>query len=126
MPTKPRKPCAKIGCRNLTTERYCAEHAHLAEQQRKERHRWYDEQQRDKQAARFYHSIEWERVRQAALMRDHGLCIHCLRDKRITTADMVHHRLPVKTHWELRLTLSNLVSLCNSCHAKIDHNKIGE
>ncbi|WP_343223710.1 HNH endonuclease [Paenibacillus oenotherae] len=58
-------------------------------------------------------------------MRDHGLCQHCKLERCITVADMVHHRFPVRSHWHLRLVLSNLVSLCNSCHAKIDHGKIG-
>jgi len=124
MPTKPLKPCNKIGCRNLTANRYCAEHAHMAEQQRRERHKQYDERQRDKQAAAFYKSVEWERARQQALIRDHGLCQDCLLEQRITPADMVHHKIPVRMNWDLRLRLDNLVSLCSSCHSKIDHKSL--
>ncbi|WP_019534226.1 HNH endonuclease [Paenibacillus ginsengihumi] len=125
MPSKPMRPCNKPGCRNLTAERYCAEHVYLAEQQRKERHKRYDEQQRDKQAAAFYKSLPWRRVREQALMRDAGLCQACLFEQRITPADMVHHKVPVKVNWDLRLRLDNLVSLCDRCHAKIDHSKLG-
>jgi len=117
MPTKPLKPCNKIGCRNLTQERYCAEHAYLAEQQRKDRHKRYDEKQRDKQAAAFYKSTAWERVRQQALIRDHGLCQDCLQEKRITPADVVDHIKPLRIFWHLRLVLDNLRSLCNRHHA---------
>jgi len=116
MTSKPRRPCGKIGCRNLTTERYCADHAHLVEQQRKERHRHYDRHQRDKQAAVFYKSIEWLRVRQQALIRDHGLCQDCLEHKHITPATEVDHIIPIRVRWDLRLVLSNLRSLCHRCH----------
>jgi HNH endonuclease. len=124
MATKPKRPCGKIGCRNLTTERYCAEHVYLEEQQRKERHKRYDEQQRDKKAAAFYKSVEWERARQQALFKYWGLCQNCLKNKKITPADMVHHIKPVRSHWELRLRLDNLIPLCHSCHNKIDHKSL--
>lgn len=120
---KPKRPCGSPGCRKLAQERYCEDHLHLAEQQRKKRHKFYDKYQRDQQAAKFYKSQEWEAARLEALTRDLGLCQHCKLDKRITLADMVHHRFPVRTHWHIRLLLSNLVSLCNGCHAKIDHER---
>lgn len=117
MATKPNRPCSKVGCRNLTTDRYCAEHAHLAEQHRRDRHRYYDKYQRDQEAARFYNSKEWERAREQALIRDHGLCQDCLAEKQIKTADVVDHIKPIKHFWHLRVTLSNLRSLCNRHHA---------
>jgi 5-methylcytosine-specific restriction protein A len=120
MPTKPKRPCNEAGCVEVTDDRYCETHKHKA----KERHKLYDKYQRDQKARAFYHSPEWGRTRQQVLMRDHGLCQHCLLEKRITMADMVHHRFPIKTHWNFRLVLSNLVSLCNACHAKVDHAKI--
>src|SRR5690606_33215941 len=125
MPSKPRKPCNHPGCRNLTTERYCEEHRHLQAEQERERHRYYDTHQRDKRAAAFYKSVAWRRLREQALHKTHGLCAHCLEKKRIVPADMVHHQKPVKSHWELRLRLDNLIPLCNSCHSKIDHSKLG-
>lgn len=125
---KPHRPCTAPMCPNLTRERYCSEHADKAKQEQaereKERHRRYDRYKRDHKAAAFYKSKAWERARKQALMRDHGLCQHCLKEKRITPADMVHHKKPVRTHWHLRLVLSNLVSLCNACHARIDHKSL--
>ncbi|TCZ76167.1 HNH endonuclease [Paenibacillus albiflavus] len=32
MPSKPKRPCSIPGCRELTTERYCDGHKHLANQ----------------------------------------------------------------------------------------------
>lgn len=124
MVTKPRRPCSKPGCRNLTRERFCEDHAHIAEQQRKDRHRHYDQYQRDQQAAAFYKSVPWRRVREQALLKTHGLCAYCLENKKIVLADMVHHQKPIRTHWELRLQLDNLIPLCHTCHNKIDHKSL--
>lgn len=118
MVTKPRRPCSKPGCRNLTRERFCEDHAHIAEQQRKDRHRHYDQYQRDQQAAAFYKSVPWRRVREQALMRDHGLCQDCLECKRITPATEVDHIVPIKVRWDLRLHLDNLQALCHRCHMR--------
>lgn len=118
---KPKKPCAGPGCPNLTTERYCKDHIQAEQIDRQQRNRHYDQHQRDQRAKVFYNSKEWETARQQTLIRDFGLCQKCLKHQRITLADMVHHRFPIATYWEYRLILTNLVSLCNSCHAKIDH-----
>lgn len=118
---RPKHPCGAVGCRVLTDNRYCEDHQY----KKAEHNRHYDKHVRDREKAAFYHSVEWDRVRQQALIRDHGLCQHCVIEKRIMMADMVHHRFPIRTHWHYRLVLSNLVSLCNSCHAKVDHKKIG-
>ena len=96
---------------------YCDEHKHIAEERKKERHKRYDSMKRDKQAASFYKSTPWERVRLHALDRDHHLCQHCVDNKRIQMADMIDHIIPIRIDWSLRVTMSNLQSLCNQCHA---------
>jgi len=58
-------------------------------------------------------------------MRDNYLCQECMKVKRIRTADMVHHIKELRTHWHLRLVLSNLLSLCNSCHNTIHGGRGG-
>ncbi|WP_338075709.1 HNH endonuclease signature motif containing protein [Chengkuizengella sediminis] len=98
-------------CNNLTREAYCDEH-------KKECNQYYDRYMRDKKSKTFYQSKEWRTVRQQALTRDRNLCQHCLKQRQITPADMVDHIVPVKVDWSLRLDLSNLQSLCNSCHNK--------
>ncbi|WP_134705103.1 HNH endonuclease [Ammoniphilus sp. YIM 78166] len=126
MPAKPKKPCASPGCPALTTERYCERHQAKQLKDRRDRHRYYDDYLRDQKARSFYQSIEWQRTRLKALMRDHHLCQHCLRDKRIKPADMVHHVNEVRKHWEQRLVLSNLISLCNACHNRVHGGYRGE
>jgi 5-methylcytosine-specific restriction protein A len=117
MANKPKRPCGKVGCRELTSNRYCKEHELLEVQQQRDRHKRYDKYQRDQKATAFYHSIEWDRVRQEALIRDHGLCQDCLLEQRITQAVPVDHIIPIGVRWDLRLVLSNLRSLCNQHHA---------
>lgn len=112
MPNKPQRPCNKPGCRELTTEGYCPGH-------KRDVDRYYNKHVRDQKAKEFYNSVEWRRAREAAIARDNGLCQHCLKDKRITPAYMVHHIVSLKEDWSLRLKLDNLVSICNPCHNKI-------
>jgi 5-methylcytosine-specific restriction enzyme A len=118
MPGRPLKPCNKIGCTNLTRDRYCEQHKHLAERRERSRKndKEYDKHKRNQQAKVFYHSREWERLRQAALARDHYLCQHCLRDNRITRAVIVDHIVPISVDWSKRLSLDNTQSLCHPCH----------
>lgn len=78
--------------------------------------RTYDKHSRNKERDRFYHSTAWKRTRELALLRDNYLCQECLKHKRITNADMVHHIVEVKDDIMLALTIDNLVSLCNPCH----------
>jgi 5-methylcytosine-specific restriction protein A len=118
MPSKPLRPCNKIGCTNLTRDRYCEQHKHLVEQRQRSRRndKEYDKHKRNQQARAFYHSREWERLRQAALARDHYLCQHCLQHNRITRATIVDHIVPISVDWSKRLSLDNLQSLCHACH----------
>ena len=118
MPNKPLKPCNKIGCTNLTRERYCEQHKHLAEQRQRSRQndKEYDKYKRNQQARTFYHSREWEQIRLAVLARDNYLCQHCLRDKKITRATVIDHVIPLLVDWSKRLDMDNLQSLCQACH----------
>jgi len=63
----------------------------------------------------FYHSKEWQSVRDAVLKRDAYLCIHCG-----SPAEEVHHvtHLTPDNIWDTSITLNmdNLISLCRSCH----------
>ena len=122
MNKKPLKPCKHYGCPNLTRETYCEQHKYKAKQDNAERQKYYDENvrwKRDRKYAEFYKSKEWERVRRAVLARDNGLCQECLKNKRITLADAVHHIVEVKEDWSKRFQLDNLISVCTSCHNKI-------
>jgi 5-methylcytosine-specific restriction enzyme A len=55
------------------------------------------------------------------LRRDQFRCVRCGARGRLE----VDHRLPVRTHPELRFELSNLQVLCVRCHAKKTRAEIG-
>ena len=80
----------------------------------------------EKETDPFYSGWAWRAARERALDRDCGLCVWCREAGRTRVdrygrrvpvlATMVHHVKPRKTHPELELVLSNLVSLCDRCH----------
>lgn len=78
----------------------------------------YDKYKRNREAKRFYNSAAWQRCRGVVLIRDNYLCQKCLKQGKITTADMVHHIEDLQDAPEKALDLDNLVSLCNPCHNK--------
>lgn len=117
MVRKPKRPCNRPGCRNLTRDRYCEKHQQLQVERERERQRYYDEYQRDKRAASFYKSVAWRRLREQRLTKDYGLCQDCLMWQRVTPATEVDHIIPIRARWDLRLNLDNLRSLCHKCHA---------
>lgn len=73
----------------------------------------------------FYNSTAWKKVRLVALVRDNYLCQACLRNKRLTTANTVHHIKPRLDYPELALDIDNLESICPSCHNKEHPEKGG-
>ena len=124
MPNKPKKPCSKHGCKNLTTSKFCKEHKQVETTVKAERDKHYDKeirQKRDKEYTDFYQSEEWKIARKRRLMLDHGLCQECRRKGVITYADVVHHKVPIKVDWDRRLDIDNLESLCHRCHNKQEH-----
>ncbi|EDS77321.1 Gp54 protein [Clostridium botulinum C str. Eklund] len=64
----------------------------------------------------FYNSSQWLSKRAEALERDNNECQKCKAKGLYTEANCVHHKEHVRKRPDLALTLSNLISLCNSCH----------
>lgn len=75
-------------------------------------------------AKAFYHSKAWERVRQAALLRDNGMC---QADGCNRPAEEVHHTIPLTLYNiddpDTTLNLDRLVSLCRDCHFR-EHRRM--
>lgn len=75
-----------------------------------------------KESDPFYHSAKWKSLRRAALDRDGGMCCDCMDlfraglMKKPRRATMVHHVKSREEYPELALDLSNLRSLCDTCH----------
>ena len=74
---------------------------------------------------RFYNSVEWRATRREVLKRDRHECQMCKREGLYKRADCVHHVIHLKDRPDLALMISNLISLCNSCHDKEHPEKFG-
>lgn len=105
MPWKPKRPCAEPGCRELVDGGRCGAHTRTHEQQR--RPAW---------VTAFYSSTAWKKVRAMKRARD-PLCEDCSERGVGTIATEVDHVVPLMVRRDLALELSNLRSLCSSCHA---------
>lgn len=109
MPSKSLTPCNKIGCRELTRERYCTAH-------KPEEHKAYDEH-RGTATERGYNS-RWRKAR-LTYLRQHPLCVHCEREGRVTAATDVDHITPHRGDQELFWdAANNWQPLCKSCHSR--------
>lgn len=113
--------CKHKGCISLTRSEcgYCDEHLEEYQENEKQRkkqtNRFYNKN-RDKVLYKFYQSNQWKSVRLAALIRDNYLCQDCIKEKKITEAQHVHHIEEVKDNWDRRYDIENVVSLCPPCH----------
>ena len=108
MPRKPKRPCSYPGCPRLTDGRYCEEHARL-EDKRCEKYN------RDPAVRRRY-GKSWKRLCDR-YMSAYLLCEECLKVGRMTSAEEVHHKLPLSqggAHAEF-----NLMILCKPRHSQI-------
>lgn len=69
-----------------------------------------------------YWSSEWRRLRDWYRTR-HPLCEECLRQGRVTAAEMVHHVVEI-SEGGAALDAQNLESLCMACHNRV-HGRRG-
>ena len=108
MPYKPKNPCAKNGCPELTSSRFCKEH-------QREYDNDYNRYQRKPHINKNY-GKEWRQIRHSYITAN-PLCEECKKDGRLTPAKEVHHIKPLAdggTHDD-----NNLLSLCKQCHSSI-------
>lgn len=114
--SRPPRPCRKIGCKNITTNRngYCDMHQDVAaakEEARKQR----SDKGNDKRlpAAKRGYGAKWQKLRECKL-RESPLCDVCGR-----AATVVHHR----DHNQFNDAWDNLQCLCRSCHEELHGRK---
>ena len=72
----------------------------------------------------FYHSQQWQRMRQRILRRDAYMCQNCKRYGKQIEAVEVHHIQHLEDCPELALDPDNLISLCRKCHRKAHPEKV--
>lgn len=87
----------------------------------KERQKIYSRYRRDKKKAAFYVSPVWRKKRAEILALHDYIDIYAFYvQKRIMTADMVHHIVPLEDDWSRRLDAGNLIPLSNQNHGIIE------
>ncbi|WP_460978821.1 HNH endonuclease [Spirosoma knui] len=64
----------------------------------------------------FYRLAKWRRLRASVLERQ-PLCVHCKQERRLTSATVVDHIVPIRLGGG-PLDESNLMPLCQSCHQR--------
>jgi len=121
-----KRPCHHPGCPNLVTidrtTRYCADHAHKERQRPQDRR---DTAGADDPAAiafRIRSTPQWRKVRKVKLSMQ-PLCEDPHGDHRrfgvTVSAEQVHHIQPAGDRPDLAFVMSNLMSVCVRCHAKL-------
>ena len=116
------KPCKgkRDTCPNLVeyNETYCASCMPHEAERNKAKSREY-EQDRGTSYERGYDAV-WRKLRRYKLrLNPLCECPDCLSGKTVVrNATMVHHIYPVATHPELRLKMSNLLSMSRECHER--------
>ena len=108
MPYKPKKPCARPGCPNLTHGRYCDDHA-------KEDMRNYNRHERDPSTNKLY-GRDWKKIR-AAFLSANPLCEMCKDNGKFAPAIIAHHKIKLTNGGTN--AKDNLASLCESCHSRL-------
>ena len=116
------KPCnGKYGiCSALIehNEKYCPKCLPTEKTRHKAKTKEY-EQDRGTSYERGY-DLAWSKLRKYKLkVSPLCECPDCMAGtKRVKSADMVHHIEPIETHPELRLVMSNLLSMARACHER--------
>jgi 5-methylcytosine-specific restriction enzyme A len=100
MPSKPLKPCNKMGCPKLTRERYCEDHKQLKNSYDLNRGKYYE---------RGY-GHQWRKAR-AGYLAQHPICLRCG-----DIATVVDHIKPHKGDMTLFWDVGNWQPLCKTCH----------
>jgi 5-methylcytosine-specific restriction enzyme A len=88
------------------------------------RHQEYNRTKRDPETEKFYNSAAWQRLRLVKLAQT-PLCEICQPLHFLTAATHVHHIVEVTRDPDLRSDLSNLQSLCKSCHSRLHATRAG-
>lgn len=114
MPSKAPKQCNNPSCGRLTHNTYCPQHT---QEDKRIGDRQYKRERTDKKEQQFYNSKAWKMLRSTQLSIQ-PLCEHCLEVGVLKPAYLIDHIKEIKDDWTLRLTLSNVQSLCQACHNK--------
>ncbi|WP_080468822.1 HNH endonuclease [Lactiplantibacillus plantarum] len=74
----------------------------------------YNVTTRDPEANSFYHSVQWQHMRDYVYARDMGMCQVC--GNAVTNRKIVDHIHPLKASPSEKLDKNNLWTMCYRCH----------
>lgn len=125
----PKKRCLNGSCRELIdySESYCNKHKKQLDQNYNKYKRNSDtvttNGKTEKEIADFYNSPLWRRVRRQVMIRDNYVCQHCFRRGILHKANMVHHKIELRSPdgWRYRIDLNELEAINKTCHNEIEH-----
>ena len=124
--------CRYPGCHAMVAypDHYCTKHhvheaEYLANRQRWARSHSKDYEHRYNTVTRyrndtkskqyqFYHTRQWQALRQQALDRDHYVCQYCGKPN----SNVVDHIRPVEAFPDDKDNIKNLATICRKCHYK--------
>jgi len=108
MPTKPKHPCNKPGCPQLTSSRFCPEHT-----------KQYSKETDSRRGSRIERGYTNSWVRYSRMYRmNNPLCVVCQREGRVVASEHVDHITPVEPTDPWFWDKDNHQALCKSCHSK--------
>lgn len=111
------KICENMLCRQPHRQRKSSYCANCTEERNRERNREYNTRRAEHHA--FYDSKEWRELR-AIKLAQNPVCEVCWEKGRLTMDKLlVHHVVELTQDYGLRLTLSNLQTVCVPCHNRI-------
>ena len=111
MPTRPKRPCAHIGCKELVSSGYCEKHKPPP----------YQYQDKRESASKRGYDRRWQ-VFSRQFIANNPLCVECLRDNKYEPAVLVHHIIPLKQNGD-KYDENNLMPLCFNCHEVVEKRK---
>lgn len=92
----------------------------------KKRYKEEDKDKKQSKEKKFYSSAAWQKVRSKAISQCNGLDVYSYYVfRRIEPGQTVHHIEPVKTCWDKRYDVDNLIYLTEANHQLI-HKMMGE
>lgn len=109
--------------RGITTGRFCSRSCHSDWMS----HHWVGEEHHAWKGGAAKYGRSWNSVRQQALERDGFSCQICGKHQdELDRQPDVHHIQPVREFddYNQAHTVENLISLCRSCHPKVEHKEI--
>ena len=115
MPSRPHKPCAQRGCKELTKSKYCV--VHTESEKPIDRHKQSSHQ-------RGYTS-KWRKYRAAYLVKpENQLCKLRLSHRCSIKAECVDHIIPPNGNYELFWATNNHQPACIRCNSIKGHRTI--